>query len=290
MKLVRFGPPGRERPGIWIDNAFPGMAGILDVRAMAFDIADFDVHFFTHWGLARLRALLEEPKRTIVPGLGMRLGPPIARPGQIICVGKNYADHAKEMGGAPPPAPLFFGKAVSSLNGPTDPIQLPSESQRVDAEAELAVVFSRRARRVSEADAMSIVAGFTILNDVSDRDAQYENGQWFRGKSFDSFCPIGPWLVTPDELPDPGHLGLRQRVGGEELQSGNTAQMIFSIPRLIADLTKNLTVEPGDVLATGTPAGIGSARTPPRVLRVGDTVEIEIDGLGRQASPVVAEQ
>ncbi len=290
MKLVRFGPPGKEKPGIWIDAAFPGMPGILDVRAMAFDIADFDAHFFTHFGVERLKCLLAESKRTIVPGLGMRLGPPIARPSQIVCVGKNYAEHAKETGSEPPKEPVFFAKAVSSLNGSTDPIVLPLESKRVDAEAELAVVFAKRARRVSEADALSYVAGYTIVNDVSDRDAQYENGQWFRGKSFDSFCPCGPWLVTPDEISDPQILAVKQMLNGEELQNDKTSNMLFSVARLIAALTRNLTLEPGDILATGTPAGIGSARNPPRVLRAGDVVEIEISGLGRQRSPVVAEK
>jgi len=289
MKLVRFGPPGKEKPGVWIDDAFPGMPGILDARAMAFDIADFDAHFFTHAGVERLRNLLAEPKRTVVPGLGMRLGPPVARPSQIICVGKNYADHAREMGGEPPREPVFFAKAVSSLSGATDPIVLPAESKRVDAEAELAVVFSRRARRVSEADALSYVAGYTMVNDVSDRDAQQEGGQWFRGKSFDTFCPCGPWLVTPDEIPDPHKLTVRQRVGGDELQNDNTSNMVFNLPRLIASITRHMTLEAGDILATGTPAGIGSARTPPRVLKAGDVVEVEVEGLGQQKSPVVAE-
>lgn len=290
MKLVRFGPPGKEKPGIWIDDAFPGMPGILDARAMAFDIEDFDAHFFTHFGVERLRSLLAEPKRTLVPGLGMRLGPPVARPSQIICVGKNYAEHAKEMGSEPPKEPLFFAKAVSSLGGSTDPIVLPAESRRVDAEAELAVVIGRRARRVSEADALSFVAGFTIVNDVSDRDAQYEHSQWFRGKSFDSFCPCGPWLVTPDEIADPQQLAVKQRLNGEELQNDSTANMIFPVARLLAALTRNITLEPGDILATGTPAGIGSARHPPRVLAGGDVVEIEVGGLGVQRSPVVAEK
>lgn len=289
MKLVRFGPPGKEKPGIWISDAFPGMPGILDVRAMAFDIADYDSHFFTHSGVDRLRNLLAEPKRTIVPGLGMRLGPPVAAPRQIICVGKNYAEHAKETGSAPPSAPVFFAKAVSSLIGSSDPIVLPRESSRVDAEAEVGIVIGKRARRVSETDALSYIVGYTIINDATDRDAQKENGQWFRGKSFDTFCPMGPWLVTPDEIPDPANLTVKQRVSGEELQNDNTSNMIFSIPRLVADLTKNLTLEPGDVIATGTPAGIGSARNPPRLLRAGDVVEVEVTGLGLQRNPVVPE-
>ena len=288
MKLVRFGPPGKEKPGVWIEDAFPGMPGILDVRAMAFDMADYDAHFFTHFGIERLKNMLAEPKKIIVPGLGMRLGPPVVRPSQIVCVGKNYAEHAKETGTEPPKEPLFFAKAVSSLSGPSDPIVLQPESKRVDAEAELAIIFSKTARRVSEADALSFIAGFTIVNDVSDRDAQYENGQWFRGKSFDTFCPCGPWLVTPDEISDPQNLTIRQAINGDELQNDRTANMLFTVARLIAALTRNMTMEPGDILATGTPAGIGSARNPSRLLKAGDVVEIEIAGLGRQKSPVVA--
>lgn len=290
MKLVRFGPPGKEKPGIWLDDAFPGMPGILDVRAMSFDIEDYNAHFFTHHGVERLRNLLLEPKRIIMPGLGMRLGPPVATPRQIVCVGKNYADHAKEMGGEPPKAPVFFAKAVSTINGPADPLILPRESRRVDGEAELAVVFAKRARRVSEADALSYIAGYTILNDVTDRDAQAAAGQWFRGKSFDTFCPLGPWLVTPDEIADPHQLAVNQRVNGTELQNSSTSAMIFRLPRLIAELTMNLTIEAGDLLATGTPAGIGSARTPPVVLAAGDVMEVEITGLGKQRTPVVAEK
>lgn len=293
MKLVRFGPPGQERPGVWIENAFPkmpGVPGLLDVRAMAFDIEDFNPQFFTHWGIERVRRMLEEPGRKLVPGLGMRLGPPIARPGQIVCIGKNYADHAKEMGGEAPPAPVLFAKAVATLNGPTDPIVIPPEAQAVDAEAELAVVIGTRARRVAEADALRFVAGYATFNDVTDRVAQKEAGQWFRGKSFDSFGPLGPFLVTADEIPDPQKLAVRQRLGGETLQDGNTAQMIFSVAQLIAYITRTMTLEPGDLIATGTPAGIGSARTPPRLIRAGDTVEVEVEGLGAQKNPAVAEK
>lgn len=290
MKLVRFGPPGKEKPGIWLEDAFPGMPGILDVRAMAFDIEDYNAHFFTHHGIARLRNLLLEPKRIIMPGLGMRLGPPVAKPSQIVCVGKNYADHAKEMGGEPPKSPVYFAKSVSTLNGPTDPVVLPPESNRVDGEAELAIVFAKRARRVSEADALSYIAGYTILNDVTDRDAQAAAGQWFRGKSFDTFCPLGPWLVTPEEIADPHQLVVKQRVNGQELQSSTTDNMIFKLPRLIAELTQNLTIEAGDILATGTPSGIGSARTPAVLLKNGDVMEVEITGLGKQHTPVISEK
>ena len=218
----------------------------------------------------------------------MRLGPPLARPGQIVCIGKNFADHAKEMGGEAPPAPVLFAKAVSTLSGPTDPIVLPPEARAVDAEAELAVVIGTRAKRVAEADALRCVAGYATFNDVTDRVAQKEAGQWFRGKSFDTFGPLGPWLVTPDEVPDPQNLTVRQRLGTETLQDGNTAQMIVGVASLIAYITRTITLEPGDVIATGTPAGIGSARNPPRLLRAGDVVEVEVGGLGAQRNPVAA--
>lgn len=289
MKLVRFGAPGRERPGVWLDDGDgPGRAAILDVGAMAFDIHDYDAHFFSHQGLARVAALLAEPRRILVPAAGLRLGPPVARPGLIACMGKNYAEHAREFGGPVPDSPVVFAKAPSSLAGPFDPIVLAARSRRVDGEAELALVVGRRARRLGEADAMACVAGYLVLNDVTDRDAQKSGQQWFFGKSFDSFCPLGPFLVTADEVPDPHRLRLFSRVNGAALQDGNTSDMIFRIPAILAHLTSGLTLEPGDVVATGTPSGIGSARTPPVLLKPGDVLETGVEGLGVQRSVVEA--
>jgi len=290
MKLVRFGPHGRERPGVWIADAFgAGRHGILDVNAMAFDIADYDAHFFAHGGLRRLPALLAEPRRVVVPAEGVRFGPPIARPGKILALGKNYAEHAREFGGPPAEVPVVFSKAVTALTGPFDPIRLPPFSRRVDGEVELAVVIGRRARRLTEENAMEVVAGYCVLNDVTDRDAQRAGQQWFYGKSFDTFCPLGPWLVTAEEVPDPHALRLWSRLNGEPLQEGNTADMIAQIPRILAYISAGITLEPGDVIATGTPAGIGSARTPPRLLQPGDVLETGVEGLGAQRAVVERE-
>lgn len=290
MKLVRFGPQGAERPGIWLgDTADPCRANILDVRAMAFDIEDYNAHFFATHGLERARELLLESSPRLIPASSVRLGPPIARPGKIICLGKNYAAHAIEFDSAIPKSPIFFSKATTALNGPYDPIVLPRGSQRVDGEAELAVVMGRTARHIREVDVWPYVAGYTILNDVTDRDAQREGQQWFRGKSADSFCPLGPNLVTRDEIADIHNLRITQRVNHEVLQDDSTRQMLFKIPFLISFLSTAITLEPGDVIATGTPAGIGSARQPPVLLQPGDVVEITVAGLGSQRSPVVTE-
>ncbi len=287
MKLVRFGPVGRELPGVWIENAFGrGRAGILDVNGMAFDIRDYNLHFFAHGGLARLAALQEEPGRKIVPADGMRLGPPVARPGKILCLGKNYAEHAKEFGGPVPAVPVIFSKAVTSLNGPCDPIVLPPCAGRVDGEAELALVIGRTAKHLRRETAMSCIAGYCVLNDVTDRDAQKAGLQWFHGKSFDTFCPLGPFLVTADEIADPHALRLTARLNGQVLQDGTTADMVFRIPEILVHITSAITLEPGDVIATGTPAGIGSARTPPLLLKPGDVLETGVEGLGLQRAEV----
>lgn len=290
MKLVRFGPPGRERPGIWLADAFgTGAPGILDVTAMAFDLSDYDAHFFSHGGMRRLLALLTEPKRVVLPAEGVRLGPPIARPSTIMALGKNYAEHAREFGGPTPEVPVVFSKAVSALNGPYDPIRLPPFSQRVDGEVELAVVIGRRARRLTAESAMDVIAGYCVLNDLTDRDAQRAGQQWFYAKSFDTFCPVGPWLVTPDEIPDPHGLRMFSRLNGELLQEGTTADMITKIPEILVYISAGLTLEPGDLIATGTPAGIGSARTPPRLLQPGDVLETGIEGLGTQRAVIERE-
>jgi 2,4-didehydro-3-deoxy-L-rhamnonate hydrolase len=281
MKLVRFGPPGSERPGVWLDDGH-----ILDVRAMAFDIEDYNSHFFSHWGVERVRALLQESGRKLVPAAGLRLGPPVARPGKIVCLGKNYADHAAEFDAEIPTEPILFSKAPTAMIGPADPIVIPAGSTLVDAEAELAVVIGAAARRVPESDAMKYVAGYTVLNDVTDRAVQKSAKQWFRAKSFDTFCPVGPYLVTPDEAGDPQNLRIGQKVNGKVLQETNTSNMIFKIARLIAFISAEITLEPGDLIATGTPGGIGSARKPPVLLKAGDTVEVVVERIGVQVTPV----
>ncbi len=291
MKLVRFGPPAEERPGLWLDNLIaPGKACILDVRGMAFDIEDYNGRFFTHWGTRRVEALLHEPGRKLIPAEGVRLGPPVAHPTKIICLGANYADHAAEFGAEIPEFPILFSKAGSALIGPFDTIILPSDSKVVDSEVELAVVIGQKAHRVNEADALKFVAGYTLLNDVTDREAQRRDKQWFRAKSFDTFCPLGPFLVTADEIPDPHALRLYSKVNGTILQDSNTAQMIFRIPRLISYISATITLEPGDIIATGTPRGIGSVRKPPILLKPGDTVELGAEKIGVQICPVRAQK
>lgn len=290
MKLVRFGSLGHERPGVWLGASGSSQENmILDVRAMAFDIADYNEHFFSCHGLARLTRLLSEKNIKTVKAAGVRLGSPIARPSKIICLGKNYADHAREFGGDVPSHPILFSKATTSINGPFDPIVLPSTAGKVDWEVELAVVIGRKARRVPESQAMQYVAGYTILNDVTDRDAQKQGQQWWRGKSPDTFAPLGPFLVTTDEIPYPDRLHLSSSYNGRVLQDSHTSALIFKIPFLISFISATTTLLPGDVLATGTPAGIGTAQTPQITLQAGDTVEMEIEGLGRQKNIVVAE-
>ncbi len=230
MKLVRFGEPGRERPGVWLEDR--GSPEILDVRAMAFDIADVDAHFFTHWGLERVKGLLMEKQQKRISAHGVRLGPPVARPANLICIGKNYADHAAEFDGKPPAEPILFAKATTSIIGPQDPIRIPEGWTEVDAEAELAVVIGRETRSVPAQEALTCVAGYTALNDVTERRAQREAGQWFRGKSFDTFCPLGPWLVNADEIADPQPPAVRSPLNGSGLQDGHTLDMLFRVADL----------------------------------------------------------
>lgn len=286
MKLVRYGEPGRERPGLWIDH--DGSPRILDVRGMAFDISDYDGFFFSRHGVARVAALARENNRKEIPADSVRIGPPLARPGKIICVGKNYADHAKEFDAVVPTSPVLFSKASTSLSGPFDPILIRTDAANTDSEVELAVVIGKTARSVSEANALGHVAGYTIVNDVTDRAAQKEGQQWFRGKSFDTFCPMGPWLVTPDEFDVKQNASLVSRLNGNILQDGNTRDMMFNVPFLISFISRDITLEPGDVIATGTPSGVGFARNPPVLLKTGDTVECEIEGIGTIRNEVKA--
>jgi len=286
MKLVRFGKFGEERPGVLIEEA--GKAMILDVRDMAFDIEDYNEHFFSHYGLKRLENLLKERSRKMIPAEGLRFGAPIARPGKIICLGKNYAGHAKEFDSKVPSSPILFSKAATAIIGPTDPVVLPPSGQIIDGEVELAVVIGKQARKVGEGNAFDYVAGWTILNDITDREAQRTGQQWFRGKSADTFCPLGPWLATRDEIRDPHNLKLRFVQNGAVLQDDSTANMIFKIHFLIAFISATITLLPGDVISTGTPAGIGSLRNPPVLFRPGDRIEVEIEGLGRQSNKIIA--
>ena len=222
-----------------------------------------------------------------IPLESARLLAPVAAPQKIIAIGLNYADHARESGQTPPAAPIAFVKTPNSIIGPDDAIRYDtSASTQVDYEAELAAVIGRRATRVSKSEALDYVLGYTCCNDVSARDAQFSDGQWVRGKSFDTFCPLGPWIVTSDEIADPQALRIACRVNGQTLQDSTTAEMIFGVAELVSYLSRFMTLEPGDVIATGTPVGVGFARTPPVYLVDGDVCEVEIEHLGVLRNPV----
>lgn len=224
------------------------------------------------------------------PLSGMRLLAPVVNPQKVLAIGLNYARHAKEGGADPPKNPIMFAKTNNSIVGPDDVIRYSKDdSTMVDYEVELAIVIGRRARRVRVADALDYVLGYTVCNDVSARDAQFADNQWVRSKSFDTFCPLGPWIVTADEIPDPQTLGLRCRVNGTTLQDSTTADMIFGCAELVSYLSRAITLEPGDVIPTGTPEGVGFARKPPVFLLDGDVVECEVDGIGTLRNSVVVE-
>jgi len=276
MKLIKFGPQGSEKPGVILSNGTT-----IDVSAFT---PDFDEAFFESSGLERLSAWLEMNASNApqVPA-GIRLGAPLARPSKIICIGLNYSDHAKESGMAVPVEPIIFFKSTTALTGPNDGLVIPEGSEKTDWEVELAVVIGKTARSVSEDAAMDYVAGYVLHNDYSERAWQLERGgQWVKGKSADTFAPLGPWLATKEEIPDPHILRLWLKVNGEMKQDGTTANLIFKIPFLVSYLSRFMTLLPGDVISTGTPAGVGLGFNPPQYLRVGDTVELGIDGLGIQ--------
>ncbi|MBI2950689.1 fumarylacetoacetate hydrolase family protein, partial [bacterium] len=217
----------------------------------------------------------------------VRLGAPVTRPGTLVCIGLNYRDHAEENNVPLPKAPLLFCKASSCAVGPADDVVLPPHSGNIDWEVELGVVIGQVARRVKAAEAFDVVAGYVAVNDVSGREAQFGDGQWFRGKSFDTFAPMGPYLVTKDEAPDPHNLNLSMKVNGEYKQRSNTSQLIFKVPALIEYVTAGLTLYPGDVISTGTPAGVGAFLKPPQFLKVGDVMELEVEGVGAHKTRVV---
>ncbi len=275
MKFLRYGPPGEERPGVLDANG-----RIRDLSDMMSDLSGAN--------LARLARVNPEG---LPPVEGSpRLGVPVAGVGKVMCIGLNYSDHAAESGMAPPPEPILFMKATSALCGPNDPIVLPKGSEKTDWEVELGVVIGRAAKHVREEEALSHVAGYVVFNDVSERAFQLERaGQWTKGKSCDTFGPVGPWLVTPDEVGDPQRLSMELTVNGEVMQKGSTATMIFSVAHIVSYLSRVMTRHPGAISATGTPPGVGMGRKPPRYLKAGDVVETRIEGLGRQRAVVEAE-
>jgi 2,4-diketo-3-deoxy-L-fuconate hydrolase len=282
MRLVRLGPIGDERPAVMV----PGSdREAFDVSGL---VRDFDADFFGGGGVERLAAAIDAGGLSRVDVHSGRIGAPMARPHVIYGIGLNYRDHAREVGMEPPAEPIVFTKAPNSLVGPYDDIVLPPGSTSADWEVELGVVIGRRARYLgSPAEAADHIAGFVAVNDVSERDAQlHRGGQWVKGKSFETFNPAGPYLVTLDEIADPAALRLRLSVNGEVMQDGTTADLVFDPFHLVWYLSQFAVLEPGDLVDTGTPAGVGMGRRPPRHLRSGDLVELEITGLGGHRTPV----
>jgi len=240
----------------------------------------------TRWALTQIDTT-EFPEDLVVPLASARLRAPIEWPGKITCIGLNYADHAREQGIEPPASPIFFVKTANTICGPSDPIILPPNSTQVDYEAEFAVVIGKGGKNIPEEQAMDHVAGYMILNDVSARDMQFGDKQWYRGKSCDTFAPCGPWIVTKDEVPDPNHLRISLTLNGVTMQDSNTSNLVFKVPYLISYLSQSVTWEPGDIISTGTPPGVGVFRKPPVFLKAGDTVSVTVEGLGTLTNPVV---
>ena len=282
MKLLRYGDIGQEKPGILDSDG--------NLRDLSNIISDIDGDFLSRGGIDEINKLDLNalPKVSGSPRLGM----PVSGAPKLICIGLNYSDHAKESNMAIPTEPVVFMKAISSLNGPNDDVILPNNSIKGDWEVELAVVIGKKTKNVDESDAMSHVAGYTICNDVSEREWQLEHGsQWSKGKSFDTFAPVGPWLVTKDEIENPQNLAMWLDLNGKRMQTGNTSTMIFGIEKLISYLSYFVTLQPGDIISTGTPPGVGMGIKPePVFLSVGDEMRLGIDGLGEQKQTVIADQ
>jgi len=279
MKLIRFGEPGKEKTGAIINGKK------YDTSTFG---EDYNEHFFETNGIAHLADFIDNNVlKEIVDD--ERLGCPLARPSKIVCIGLNYVDHARETNATPPTEPVIFMKATTAIVGPFDDIIIPKNSKKTDWEVELAVVISKKASYVTEADAMDYVGGYVLHNDVSEREFQIERGgTWDKGKGCDTFAPIGPFFATKDEIPDPHNLRLWLKVNGEIMQDGNTNNFIFNIPFLIAYTSQFMTLLPGDIISTGTPAGVGLGMKPPFYLKPGDIVELGIDGLGTSRQAVKA--
>jgi len=279
MKLVRYGRPGKEKPGLFDEEG--------RLRDLSGVIADIDPSQLSDKALRKL-AKVDYKTLPLVRG-NPRLGVPLRGVGKFIGIGLNYADHAAETGAAIPKEPIIFMKATTCLNGPDDAVMLPLGSKKTDWEVELGVVIGTRAQYVSEADALNYVAGYCVVNDVSEREFQKERGpQWDKGKGCDTFGPVGPWLVTRDEVIDVQQLDLYLELNGKRMQTGCTETMIFSVAQIVSYVSRFMTLEPGDIIATGTPPGVGDARTPKRFLKKGDKLRLGIAGLGEQQSDVIA--
>jgi len=271
MKLIRFGEPGNEKPGLEVNGIWYDVSHLLD---------DYNEDFFSGEGINKLKAEFNRGNSPLVPG-DARLGAPVSNPGKIICIGLNYQKHARESGMDPPKEPIVFFKATSALSGPNDPIIIPKNSRKTDWEVELALVIGKRANYISKEEAIDHVAGYTVMNDVSEREFQLEmGGQWVKGKSCDTFAPLGPCLVTKDEITDPNNLGLWLSLNGNRIQDGNTRDFIFNVQKVISYLSNFMSLMPGDIISTGTPEGVGAGFNPPVFLKDGDVVELGVEGIG----------
>jgi 2,4-didehydro-3-deoxy-L-rhamnonate hydrolase len=281
MKLIRFGEPDKEKPGVCIDGINYDVSGFIN---------DYNAAFFGNGGLPHLAWMVEQHKTMLrkVPA-DARIGCPVASPSKIVCIGLNYADHAKETNAETPAEPIIFLKSTTAVCGPFDHIIIPKDSEKTDWEVELAVVIEKRASNVDEATAMNYVAGYMLHNDVSERAFQLEmGGTWDKGKGCDSFAPLGPWLVTKEEVADVNNLRLWLKVNDTMMQDGTTSNLIFQIPFLVSYISRFMTLLPGDIISTGTPAGVGLGFKPPVYLKEGDVVELGIDGLGTSKQKCVA--
>jgi len=279
MKLLRYGPPGQEKPGLFDRDG--------KIRDLSGAVRDIDGETLAPAALDRLRRL--DPATLPLVSGSPRLGPSVGAVPKIVAIGLNYRLHAQEAGAAIPSEPIFFMKATSSICGPNDDVIIPKGSQKTDYEVELAIVIGSLARYVSLADARKHVAGYCVVNDVSEREFQIERGgQWTKGKSADTFCPIGPWLVTAEEVPDPGKLALWTEVNGERRQSSNTGDLIFGVDEIVSYVSQFMTLLPGDVIPTGTPSGVGMGFKPPKFLKPGDRVRLSVEGLGEQNQRLAA--
>ena len=274
MKLIRFGAIGHEKPGVQLANGTK-----IDVSGFG---SDYNEEFFGNGGINKLSEWLDNNQNQC-PKIGseVRLGVPLVRPSKIVCVGLNYAKHAAESGMEVPQEPVLFFKATSALVGPNDDIIIPKGSEKTDWEVELAIVIGAKASYVEETDALDHVAGYVLHNDVSERAFQLErSGQWVKGKSCDSFAPVGPFIATKDEIADPNSLDLWLKLNGEMMQDSNTSDFIFNIQQVVSHISQFMTLLPGDIISTGTPFGVGLGLTPPKYLKAGDVVELGIEGLG----------
>jgi len=281
MKLLRFGAPGAEKPGV-----LDAEGRVRDLSAHVTDIAGDTL---LPEGMAKLRALdiSTLPVVAGTPQKDLRLGPCVGRTGKFICIGLNYADHAEEAGMDIPPEPVIFGKWTSAICGPDDAVEIPRGSEKTDWEVELGIVIGRGGKYIDEADALSHVAGFCVVNDISERDYQLNRaGTWDKGKGNDTFGPIGPWLVTPDEVEDYNGLHMWLDVDGKRYQDGSTATMVYKVPHLISYCSQFMSLQPGDIISTGTPPGVGMGQTPPVYLKGGETMRLGIEGLGSQTQAV----